>query len=40
LAIVTWRVGLEVVAQQSGVRLPADIQQAGRGEIAPSPDES
>jgi hypothetical protein len=40
LAIVTWRTGLEVVARRAGVPLPADLQQAGRGEIAPSPDGS
>jgi hypothetical protein len=36
LAIVIWRTRLEVIAAQSGVTLPADLQQAGRGEIAPS----
>lgn len=36
-AIVAWRVRLEAVAERLGVALPADLQQAGRGEIAPSP---
>jgi hypothetical protein len=36
-AVIAWRTRLEVVAAGLGVRLPADIQQAGRGEIAPSP---
>lgn len=36
-AIIAWRIRLEVLAQRLGVRLPADLQQAGRGEIAPSP---
>jgi hypothetical protein len=39
-AIVAWRVGLEVLAHRLGVRLPADLQAAGRGEIAPSPSGS
>ncbi len=37
LAIIEWRTQLQVVADAAGVRLPADLQQAGRGEIAPSP---
>ncbi len=37
-AIVAWRIRLETVADRLGVRLPADIQQAGRGEIRPSPE--
>jgi hypothetical protein len=37
LAIIEWRTRLQVVANAAGVRLPADLQQAGRGEIAPSP---
>ena len=37
LAIIEWRTQLQVVANAAGVRLPADFQQAGRGEIAPSP---
>jgi hypothetical protein len=37
LAIIGWRVQLEVEARRLGVTLPADIEQAGRGEIAPSP---
>jgi|HubBroStandDraft_6_1064221.scaffolds.fasta_scaffold1197698_1 hypothetical protein len=37
LAIIVWRTKLELIAAKSGVTLPADIQQAGRGEIAPSP---
>ncbi len=36
-AIIRWRTGLTVLADQEGVTLPADLQQAGRGEIAPSP---
>jgi hypothetical protein len=36
-AIVAWRTQLQVVADRLGLRLPADIQVAGRGEIAPSP---
>jgi len=36
-AIIGWRTGLTVLAHDWGVRLPADLQQAGRGEIAPSP---
>jgi hypothetical protein len=35
-AIIEWRVQLEVHAQAVLVLLPADLQQAGRGEIAPS----
>lgn len=37
LAIIEWRVQLQLAAAQAGYLLPADIQQAGRGEIAPSP---
>jgi len=36
-AIIGWRIRLEVVARRLGIRLPRDIQAAGRGEIAPSP---
>jgi hypothetical protein len=36
-AIIRWRVGLEVLARELGASLPADLQAAGRGEIAPSP---
>lgn len=36
-AIIGWRIRLEVVARRLGIRLPNDIQAAGRGEIAPSP---
>jgi hypothetical protein len=39
-AIIQWRIGLEVLARQVGYRLPRDLQVAGRGEIAPSPDGS
>jgi hypothetical protein len=35
-AIIEWRVQLEILARRLHVTLPADIQQAGRGEIAPS----
>jgi hypothetical protein len=37
LAIIIWRTKLEAIAAKSGVTLPADLQQAGRGEIAPGP---
>jgi hypothetical protein len=37
LAIIIWRTKLELIAAKSGVTLPADLQQAGRGEIAPGP---
>ncbi len=37
LAVIEWRVQLQLAADQAGYLLPADIQQAGRGEIAPSP---
>jgi hypothetical protein len=40
LTIIEWRTQLEILAAKTGVRLPADIQQAGRGEIAPSVNES
>jgi hypothetical protein len=36
-AIIAWRIRLEVLARRLGVHLPADLQRAGRGEIAPSP---
>jgi hypothetical protein len=36
-AIVAWRRRLQTVAGRLGVGLPADVQIAGRGEIAPSP---
>jgi hypothetical protein len=39
-AIIQWRTGLTVLARATGTPLPADLQQAGRGEIAPSPDGS
>jgi hypothetical protein len=35
-AIIQWRIQLEVLAQALDMILPADLQQAGRGEIAPS----
>jgi hypothetical protein len=34
-AIIEWRVQLEILGQRLHVTLPADLQQAGRGEIAP-----
>jgi hypothetical protein len=34
--IIGWRTGLEVLARSVGAVLPTDLQQAGRGEIAPS----
>lgn len=39
-AIIRWRIGLSVLARAAGASLPADLQQAGRGEIAPSPNGS
>lgn len=39
-AITGWRIGLEAEAERLGARLPADLQAAGRGEIAPSPSGS
>lgn len=39
-AIIAWRTGLTVLAREYGVVLPADLQQAGRGEIAPGADGS
>lgn len=39
-AIIQWRTGLTVLAERLQVRLPADLQAAGRGEIAPSPQGS
>jgi hypothetical protein len=39
-AIIRWRIGLTVLARAAGAPLPADLQQAGRGEIAPSVDGS
>jgi hypothetical protein len=39
-AIIRWRIGLTVLARAVDARLPADLQQAGRGEIAPSPNGS
>jgi hypothetical protein len=39
-AIIRWRTGLVVLARQVHASLPADLQQAGRGEIAPSPEGS
>jgi hypothetical protein len=35
-AIIEWRIQLEVIGRAVGLTLPADLQQAGRGEIAPS----
>jgi hypothetical protein len=35
-AIIRWRTGLAVLARKEHLMLPADLQQAGRGEIAPS----
>lgn len=36
-AIIRWRIGLTVLAGRLKLALPVDLQQAGRGEIAPSP---
>jgi hypothetical protein len=38
--IIEWRTQLMILAQRLGVMLPADLQFAGRGEIAPSPEGS
>ncbi len=35
-SIIEWRVQLEVLARTLRITLPTDLQQAGRGEIAPS----
>lgn len=35
-AIIRWRIGLTVLARAAHAPLPADLRQAGRGEIAPS----
>jgi hypothetical protein len=35
--IIRWRTHLTVLAEAADAPLPADLQQAGRGEIAPSP---
>jgi hypothetical protein len=35
-AIIRWRTGLSVLARKVRLVLPVDLQQAGRGEIAPS----
>jgi hypothetical protein len=39
-AIIQRRTGLTVLARAADAPLPADLQEAGRGEIAPSPDGS
>jgi hypothetical protein len=39
-AIIRWRIHLTVLARAAGAPLPADLQQAGRGEVAPSPNGS
>jgi hypothetical protein len=36
-AIIEWRIGLTVLARRLSFALPADLQRAGRGEIAPMP---
>jgi hypothetical protein len=36
-AIIQWRTELTVLARRARLALPVDLQQAGRGEIAPSP---
>jgi hypothetical protein len=36
-AIIAWRTRLQVLADRWGVRLPANLQIAGRGEISPAP---
>jgi hypothetical protein len=35
-AIIDWRTGLVLLGRQAGAVLPADLEQAGRGEIAPA----
>ena len=35
-AIIEWRTQLEVLSRKTDTRLPADLQRAGRGEIAPA----
>jgi hypothetical protein len=35
-AIIEWRIELEVIGRITRVTLPGDLQQAGRGEIAPA----
>jgi hypothetical protein len=39
-AIIRWRTHLTVLAEAAHAPLPPDLQQAGRGEIAPSPSGS
>lgn len=39
-AIIAWRIAVESLAARQGLSLPADLEAAGRGEIAPSPDGS
>ncbi len=39
-AIIEWRTALAVLARRVGLKLPDDLQTAGRGEIAPSPGAS
>jgi hypothetical protein len=39
-AIIQWRTGLTVLARAADAPLPGDLQEAGRGEIAPAPDGS
>ncbi len=39
-AIIQWRTALTVLARRVALKLPADLQVAGRGEIAPSPNGS
>lgn len=39
-AIIEWRTGLGVLARRAALKLPGDLQAAGRGEIAPSPNGS
>jgi hypothetical protein len=34
--IIEWRIQLELMGRNTRVALPADLQQAGRGEIAPT----
>jgi hypothetical protein len=40
LAIIVWRTQMELLAKRAKVTLPADLVQAGRGEIAPAPSGS
>ena len=38
--LIAWRTGLSVLALKAEVAPPLDLQQAGRGEVAPVPGKS